>query len=103
MSLSMQHSLTKQRSLNVDSLEHFQSTLESLENPWHRSFSAASDSLVIPQVILENDLKIHIFLEAVESTVVSAVAAAVASEMASEMASEVATRFKDPAQMYYAL
>ncbi len=54
-------------------------------------------------MILENDLKIHIFLEAVASAVAAAVASEMASESASEMASEGATRFKDPAQMYYAL
>ena len=52
-----------------------------LENHRHRSISEFSDSLVIPLVILENDLKMHVFLE-------SAVAAALAP----------ASRFKDPAQ-----
>ena len=44
---------------------------------------------VILLVILENDLKIHVFLEAVEL--------AVASVVASTVASAVASRFKDPA------
>ncbi len=58
-------------------------TLESLENHRHRSFCAAGDYQVIPQVIMENDLKIHVFLVAVESAV------------AVTLASTVASRFKD--------
>ena len=42
---------------------------------------------MIPEVILENDLKIHVFLESVASAPASAVAPAPAS------------RFKDPAQV----
>ena len=44
---------------------------------------------MIPEVILENDLKIHVFLESVASAVASAPASAVAP----------ASRFKDPAQV----
>ena len=57
--------LTKWRSLNCDSLGDSWTTADSLENHLHRSFSASGDSLVI----LENDLKIHVFLAAVESVV----------------------------------
>ena len=52
--------------------------------------------LVIPKVVLENDLKIHVFLVAVESAVASAVASAVESVVASA----VDLRFKDPAKNY---
>ena len=49
--LPMQRPLTKWRSLNSDSLGNSLTTSESLENHWHRSFSASGDSLVIPSVI----------------------------------------------------
>ena len=58
-----------------DSLGDSWTTSESLDNHWHRSFSTAGDSLEI----LKNDLKIHVFLAAVESS--------------------VASRFKDPARI----
>ena len=67
--------------------------LRPLENHWHRTFSASADSLVIPWVILKNDLKIYVFLAAVESVV----AVAVVSAVASVVASAVTSRFKDPA------
>ncbi len=47
--------------------------------------------------MLENDLKIHVFLESVESAVESAVASAPASAVAS------ASRFKDPAHLEFNL
>ncbi len=59
---------------------------------------------VIPYAILENDLKIHVFLAAVESEVASAVesvvtaAAALVAAVAVEVAVAVASRFEDPAQ-----
>ncbi len=56
-------------------------TSESLGNHQDRSYIESSDSLVILKVILDDDLKIHAFLEAVESKV-SAV-----------------LRFKDPAKV----
>ncbi len=43
-----------------------------LQNHRHRSFSAAGDSPVIPWVILDNDLKIHVLLAAVESALAAA-------------------------------
>ncbi len=51
--------------------------------------------IVIPEEILENEFKIHVFLAAVESTV----AAVVAAVLASALASALASRFKDPAQI----
>ncbi len=51
--LPMPRPLTKWRSLYSDSLGSWIHFTESLVNHRHRSFSAASDSLVIPWVIRE--------------------------------------------------
>ena len=48
-------------------------------------------------MILENALKIHVFLESVDLAVAAAVAAAVASAQALAPAS----RFKDPALLFF--
>ncbi len=61
---------------------------------WQQSFSNASDPLVFPQTLLENDLKIHVLWEAQVVTMASAVAGAVAVVVASIMISGTSSGLK---------